>query len=280
MERLSKEVVKEKNFCEYILKVCDDFLNKAPTGSLYISKGKNAVSYFHVPINKKEDLKGNSRKRIYIPKSNLDLAYELAQKDYYQKARRVAKRRLHQLNRFRVGYQPNEIEDVYNHLSDHRKKLVKPFDLPYDEYARIWDQESYKKRVFEPDTPEIYTERGERVLSKSEKIIADKLYMLGIHYRYEYPLVLGEKIMLPDFTLLHPLTREEWIWEHMGMMNDMNYVDRNMKKLKRYERHGYYPGVNMIITSEIEGYPLNMRIVEDMLRLYGFIENDVKMGSV
>ena len=51
---------------------------------------------------------------------------------------------------------------------------------------------------------EYYTIKGERVRSKSEKIIADELYRYQIPYKYEFPLTLAthnRNIQLyPDFT--------------------------------------------------------------------------------
>ena len=50
---------------------------------------------------------------------------------------------------------------------------------------------------------EIYTERGERVRSKSEKIIADKLFLQNIPYHYERPIYLkGFGMVYPDFCCL------------------------------------------------------------------------------
>ncbi len=48
--------------------------------------------------------------------------------------------------------------------------------------------------------PVIITEKGERVRSKTEKMLADFFYRKEILYRYEKPLYLkGYGIVYPDF---------------------------------------------------------------------------------
>ena len=59
----------------------------------------------------------------------------------------------------------------------------------------------YKSKDFQVTDPVILTEKGERVRSKSEKIMADYFYRNGIFYKYERPLYLpGVGIVYPDFT--------------------------------------------------------------------------------
>lgn len=124
---------------------------------------------------------------------------------------------------------------------------------------------------------EIVTERGERVRSKSEKIIADKLFALGIPYRYEYPLVLAGNVKVyPDFTILKMPEREEVYLEHFGMMDDIDYVDSAMYKLSTYEKNKIYLGVNLFITHENSRSPLNTRALDGMLRKIFFEEGNSK----
>ena len=69
------------------------------------------------------------------------------------------------------------------------------------------------------------TAKGEYVSSKSEKIIADTLTKNNINYVYELPLRLkGYGTVKPDFTVLNKRTRQEYVWEHFGMMDGNVYV--------------------------------------------------------
>jgi len=152
-------------------------------------------------------------------------------------------------------------------MSPGRKKLVSEDVISDEQYVKHWQEFVYDGVPFSTEENEIITERGERVRSKSEKIIADKLYALGIPYRYECPLALRNDIVLyPDFTILRVSTQEEVYLEHFGMMSDEKYVDRTMNKLALYERNGIYPGVNLFMTFETGKRPLNTRALDDLLK--------------
>ena len=102
-----------------------------------------------------------------------------------------------------------------------RRKLIRPYLLPDEQFVKAWEEEENQDLPFSPGTAEIYSERGERVRSKSEKMIADKLFLMKIPYRYEFPLDIGRIYpVYPDFTLLDIRERRPVIFEHFGMMQD------------------------------------------------------------
>lgn len=95
--------------------------------------------------------------------------------------------------------------------------------------------------------------------SKSECLIANFLYQRNITYRYEAAIELegidgfGNKYswkIYPDFTILHPKTREIIIWEHFGMMDNAEYSRSALLKINNYINNGYIPGINLICTFE------------------------------
>lgn len=113
----------------------------------------------------------------------------------------------------------------------------------------------------------VFTEKNEKVRSKSEKIIADKLKLMGVPYIYELPLELDGMIYIkPDFTALNIDSRKEFIWEHFGMMDNPEYVEKAMSKLNMYARNGYKEGKNLIITMESKNQPINTRNLEETIR--------------
>lgn len=131
-------------------------------------------------------------------------------------------------------------------------------------------EEEYEPGVFgEDDRTEFYTILGERVRSKSEKIIADELYRYNIPYRYEMPLELEDwgktVIRRPDFTVISRSSGKKYIYEHFGMMDDPDYVERNMRKLDLYEKNGYILGKNLIVTHETSRSPLNVGVVDSYI---------------
>ena len=125
----------------------------------------------------------------------------------------------------------------------------------------------YKGRLFLDDAVSFLTEKGERVRSKSEKIIADKLYAMEIPYRYEYPLELkGERVIYPDFTLLDVANRREIYLEHLGLMDNADYCNKTILKLQSLARHGIFLGKNLLLTFETKQNPLNIIYLEELLK--------------
>ena len=115
----------------------------------------------------------------------------------------------------------------------------------------------------------ILTQKGERVRSKSEKILADYFYQNGIPYKYEMPLYLkGFGVIYPDFTFLSRRTKKEIYWEHNGRMDDPIYARNAVRKIQAYEECGIYPGEDLILTYETERTILNERIVKSLVEKY------------
>ena len=74
-------------------------------------------------------------------------------------------------------------------------------------------------------------------------MIADKLYMMDIPYKYEYPISLSPYgIIYPDFVVLNVKERKEVIIEHFGMMDNPEYAAGAVQKIDMYIKNGYIPG--------------------------------------
>lgn len=79
------------------------------------------------------------------------------------------------------------------------------------------------------------------VRSKSELVIADKLFHRKVEFAYEQELQLDDGIVYPDFTISNPATGETYYWEHLGMLGDPVYAGRWEKKLARYRKNDILP---------------------------------------
>ena len=75
-------------------------------------------------------------------------------------------------------------------MNKERQALVTPVESTWDQLLKMWYEEEYQGKEFKEGTPLILTEKGERVRSKSEKILADYFYRNNIPYKYEKPLYL------------------------------------------------------------------------------------------
>lgn len=177
------------------------------------------------------------------------------------------KKRLKAIETFLTIYKQTSLKEMYRKMNPLRRELINAVAISDDEFVKRWQSVQYKGKEFKDDRQVLTTEKGERVRSKSEKIIADKLYLLGIPYRYEYPVVLDRNMVVyPDFTILKMPEREEVYLEHFGMMDDVEYVSAAFFKINSYERNGIYVGVNLFITHETGKNPLNTKGLDKMLR--------------
>jgi exodeoxyribonuclease V alpha subunit len=87
--------------------------------------------------------------------------------------------------------------------------------------------------------------------SKSEVIIANILLDRNIPFRYEIPLYAPDgTFYLPDFTIT--IRREEWYWEHLGMLSVPVYKKHWETKKAWYEKHSFSD--RLITTTESEGF--------------------------
>lgn len=134
-------------------------------------------------------------------------------------------------------------KNCYSGIIEGRKNLVQPFEMSDEDFVKQWLEVPYKAKDFmENDETEYYTDKGERVRSKSEIIIANILKTLNIPYKYECPLKLGNIIVYPDFTILDVKERREKYLEHFGMMGDVDYVNTMVLKISTYEQNNIFRG--------------------------------------
>lgn len=63
---------------------------------------------------------------------------------------------------------------------------------------------------------------------------------------------------------IHDIT--EIYMEHFGMMDNPEYAQKAIQKIETYERNGIYIGKNLLVTFETLHNPLDMKVVERMLK--------------
>lgn len=261
MKGLRNLLLEEQFRLEKIIKEAKIRLEHAPEGRLRLSKSHNHVQYYWC----KEEKKSSN----YIPKEKVQLAKKLAQKSYDEKVLQLAKVRLTQIKKLTRDYTDDELEKIY--LKEHieRKKLIKPVESTWEQQLEEWKSKEYKGKDFQEGTPVILTEKGERVRSKSEKIMADYFFRHGIQYKYECPLYLkGMGTIYPDFTFLSSKTCEEIYWEHNGRVDDSTYARKMVRKINAYENNGIFAGGRLILTYETEQTILNTGKIEQLVDRY------------
>lgn len=265
MNPLMRELSKERDYLAEIIAYAESVIAKAPPGNVRGSKCGNSIQFYYY------DEFTEKRNGEYIPKRDREKARKIVEKEYLQKLKKTCMERKTEIERAMQVLVNTEPQKVFSSMPEVKQQILSKVLVDDKEYADIWQNKSYSNKPFPENYPEIYTDRGERVRSKTEKIIADKLYREGIAYHYEEPLFLkGYGEVYPDFRLLNMNTREEIILEHLGRMDDMEYVEKALRKIRLYERNGYFLGKQLFITFETAQEPFDSRIFENMLKEMGF----------
>jgi hypothetical protein len=109
------------------------------------------------------------------------------------------------------------------------------------------------------------TEKGHMVRSKSELVIANKLFQLNIPYEYERPYELPEleRKIWPDFRFTDP-AGDTIVWEHLGMLHKDDYRESWERKLQIYNEQGFTEGVNLFTTRDDERGGLDSNTVAEV----------------
>lgn len=238
----------------------------APSGMLGISPHHGKYQFFHVTAE-------TGAKGKFITKENLSLAKSLAQRDYEKKSLVLLGKQSKLLNHCLEKYSEFEVEQLWDSLHPARREMVEPLTLTDDEFLKRWRAVEYKPKGFDADASVLLSVGGDRVRSKSEVIIADTLQRFDVPYRYEFPYVLKQGCrrltVHPDFTCLNKRTRQEFIWEHFGLVDDTNYAENMVKKVDMYQENGFAMGKNFLMTMETREKPLSSknvaRLVQDFL---------------
>ncbi len=256
-----------------LLKLINDrrkALVNAPEYKLKASLNKGRSQFYSY-------LPGHSSEAHYI-KAKDELIDRLAQKEYDEKILRAAERELKLIRKLHRFYQADAAaETQYERLHKEKQKHVRPVRDPDRVFTRKWLDMPCNKPDFQEGGTYYLTDNEEKVCSKSEVIIANLLLQTGVPYRYECPLLLNDissdyadpmkkKRVYPDFTILRVSDRTELIWEHLGLLDNADYVKKNLMKIRLYELNGYFPGQRLINTYETSNIPLNREILENVIR--------------
>ena len=224
-----------------------------PEGRIKI-KERNGNTYYYLADTKSADK--------YLGPNDVVLIEQLIQKDYLKKVLKDTKTELSAIAKMLKLYPDSVAEDVYDNLSEGRKKYATPINICDDSFAQKWMNTPYKRKPFKKGMPKFYTLKGECVRSKSEAMIADRLFARGSPYRYECPLKVGNKIIHPDFTILRMSDRKILYYEHCGKMDDADYKENMVERANDYSEAGIVLGDRLFYTFESDMTPLDIRTLD------------------
>lgn len=240
--------------------------------------------------------------QVYIRKTDKDQLTRLATNQYEIKLKAAAEKEKLQIDRcLETLSKDPESSDVNKvKIPEQIKQHVRSSELTREGYAKKWQEGNSvvkKRRTHKQDDYHKFkTLRGDYVASKSEVIIADRLFVKGIPYHYEVAFtpeatvdlsrpvynefgmidgyeVIGfspfdEDTLHPDFYVLNTRTRKAYFWEHLGMMDDPEYCKKNFNRFMRILDAGYIIGEDLIVTHEDKRHPLMTEEIDRIIEKY------------
>ncbi|MBQ3795241.1 MAG: hypothetical protein II842_02975 [Butyrivibrio sp.] len=273
----TEELRKQLEELNLLLEEADNRLKK----SWNIEEGKIRVCSSHGCPQYHFKAKGEEKER-YIPTYEKDKIKALVQREYDRNIKKELESSRNKLQKFLKSYDINNIDAAYENLHQGRKSLITPIIPSQAMKIEEWYRNNPgNNNPFEKDVA-FTTKRGETVRSKSEKILADAFLDYGIPYQYEPCYELANnffeenlynswgyvKRKYPDFVLLNVRKDKTIYWEHLGLIGELDYATRNFEKLMDYEKNGLILGDNLIVTLETLERPLDIKVVEEKIRLF------------
>lgn len=254
-----QKLLLRKNQIESQLTALKEEIENLPSGELHLKRNGNYIKWFNHCDGRIE----------YIPKKQRELAEQLAVRKY----KTVLMNELHMEKQAIDAYMKcrgrNSLRtsDLLKDDKGIRPLLEKHFH-GYHNDTEVWMKEPYERNEAHPEHLLHKTVAGFKVRSKSEALIVSKLYLNHIPFRYECALHLGEIVVYPDFTILHPKTKKIYYYEHFGMMDNSEYAHVAYKKMELYSEHGIIPSINLLATFETKTHPLDYEQVDKLISDY------------
>lgn len=266
------------------LRIVKERKNPQLKGKLYVSKSHGTDQFRLVaPVFQPEDQIPTAEESFphpdqiatatkYLSKTQTELLHQYCQKEYDEKLACLLQKQITKLEKLQRTLNQNPSVEALQIIPKAKQTFITPATLPQPEYLATWQTVFYRKKGFYPNATQFITANGDRVRSKSETILADTLARLKIPYRYEFPVKMNTKGKIitfhPDFYCLNLRTRQEFIWEHFGLLDDTDYAENVAQKLEIYHKNGYFEGTNLLYTIETEDTPLTTKHVEQIAKKF------------
>lgn len=249
------------------LKQARDYLEamrkKFPEGKIHIIK-KNTKCQFYLRRTKSEKM------GVYISYRDKNKIKTYLQKKYNEETIKALNIEIVNLEKFLIkSKQSVEIlQNIYSNYPEIIKEMVNPIDMNDEDYIKFWVNQPYEGKIIGENVPVLISDKGDRVRSKSELNIANHLFRNNIPYKYECPLMVGGRLLYPDFTVLDVKRRKEIYWEHRGMMDEKDYSREAVSRVRMYAKSGIILGDNLIITEETLYSPLGTDDITNVILRY------------
>ena len=306
---LNRKILEKKlDELENLLSVAKREMEMCPQGTLHKEKRGDRFLYLQCQYENE-----NGRRRRRSIGKDRRLIERLARKMYLEKEIEILRNDIdtvkEMLSAFENGYIEPTAENVINRLPERYRGLQRTLifggvpgmqgvpsisdalsawyngvnESRYGRGTLEWARAAYEKSGYKSENRVHRTSKGLSVRSKSEALIAEKLYEYGIPFRYEEVLHLGDRsdmsrsdaagsrgngrsgVMIPDFVLPNA-AGGLYYWEHCGLAGNAEYMKRHRQKIENYEKIGVVPWKNLIVTYDDEYGNINTAIIDSEIR--------------
>lgn len=226
-----------------------------PKGSLARARREDKTFF------QRDYVENNKRKRQTISKDR-QMFNDMARKVYLEEYKKVLEADIKLISSIKSKYVAPTATNILKLLKPKYEEI--PREMFFNDYSvNKWENQTYEQSTYKEDEKKHMTSKGLRVRSKSEMLIAERLYFYQVPFRYEEVLHIGAKTYIPDFTIMSKNGKIKY-WEHCGLPNDKLYIFKFKEKLYDYESVGIVPWKNLIVTYEEEGF--NLKIIDSEIQ--------------
>lgn len=241
-------------------------LKTAPEGKMHCEMAQGKYPQYYILDEKESQQFPRGR---YLRKEEIELARCYAQKEYDLLMLAAIDRKLKEIRKLSRKKETEYLEDIIYKMSKGKQCLVTPYMLTNEVYQEEWEKTRLEIQNTIPILNGFKTEKGEMVRSKTEKMIADKLFLRKIPYKYEAGILANnQKMIFPDFTLLNVRTRKEYFLEHFGMMDNPEYCKKAISRIEEYAQNNIYLGEKLLVTFESSLKGVNMSQIDFYIDKY------------
>lgn len=207
------------------------------------------------------------KKTKYLPKKEYEVAKQLAWKKYLEHLLEDKNKEKYAIQ-FYLNHYPNSPKSEEVLKSAEIRNMLSDYFVPVTEELEQWCKNEFEKNKSYPEHLVHLSSSGNLVRSKSECMIDTLLFVNKIPFRYEALLELGDIKVYPDFTIRHPKTGKIYYWEHFGLMDNPQYVQKAFAKQQLYTTFGIIPTHQLIVTYETKEQPLDSNEIERVIKSY------------
>lgn len=242
----------------------ENFLKGAPKGFLSTKQRKHKLSYYQIIA----DRRGGKlyRKQVNIT-GDWNLIWQLFEKRVQKVVIRRTSSNLMWLHKIQKELLPVNAEEI---VKEQAESYGEAFYQNRENRLKHKIKTEYEKAPFDPERHTRVTDCGILVSSKSEQVLANTLYAYGIPFHYEERFhykhgSIGK--VYPDFTILLP-DGTVIIWEHLGMLDKLQYCSRTVDKLNIYQLNGLVLNKNLIITMDDNKMNFGSDVINDVIQKF------------